>query len=227
MKELHPIQNRILSRLLFAESLKFTELKPYKIENSQFLFHVDKLTKDELIIKNEDGYSLTQKGKEFANRMDTVKEKMIQQAKVTTILCCERIIDNKIQYLIYTRYKNPFYGYSGFPTHKVWFGEKIKNAAEIGLLDECNLQGEAKLIAIRHYHLYLNNELMEDKIMHIFKFDNPIGELKNLRDGEFQWIDKDAIKFDKKLPEFNDVIEILEGNDKSFFKESEQFVDTF
>jgi hypothetical protein len=227
MKELHPIQNRILSRLLFAESLKFSELKPFKLENSQFLFHVEKLIKEGFIVKDEEGYALTKEGKEFANRMDTVNEKIVRQAKVTTILCCERIENGKTQYLIYTRFKNPFYGHSGFPTHKVWFGEKIKEAAEKGLLDECNLQGEAQLVAIRHYHLYLKEELLEDKIMHIFKFNNPTGELKNLRDGKFLWIAKDDIKIDKKLPEFNDILEILSGKDTNFFKEEDQHVNTF
>jgi hypothetical protein len=44
MKQLHPIQLKILKKLLFAPQLKYTELKPEEhIENNQLSFHLNTL----------------------------------------------------------------------------------------------------------------------------------------------------------------------------------------
>lgn len=227
MKDLHFIQTYILQLLLFNTDLRFSELKPYKIEGSQFIFHLDSLIKEKLVEKTQFGYALTNQGKEFANRLDTDQKKMKQQAKITTVLCCERIANNQKQYLIYTRLKNPFFGHKGFPTHKIWYGEKCKEGAEEGLFDECGLSGKSTLIAIRHYHVYLENMLMEDKIMHIYHFQNPIGELQDKRDGKYEWLSQDKMPTSQTLPEFAEVFDILTGSSHEFFKEVDQNVITF
>lgn len=44
MKQYHDVQLKILRKLLFAQSLPYSQLKPdEKMENNQLSFHLDKL----------------------------------------------------------------------------------------------------------------------------------------------------------------------------------------
>ena len=117
MKQLHPIQLKILKKLLFAPQLKYTELKPEEhIENNQFSFHLNTLINIVYIKKVDQYYILTAQGKEYANRMDAGELQIKLQAKTGVLVCATRGQDNKKEYLIYTRKKHPFFGKQGFIT---------------------------------------------------------------------------------------------------------------
>ena len=214
MDKMHKIQLNILRRLLFSVSSRYSDIKPFDMEGSLFKYHLDKLINRKLVRKDDSGlYFLTHEGKEFANQMDSIKISMGKQAKTTAKICCVRNIDQEIEYLLYTRKKNPFYSFQGFATSKIWYGESFDEGAKRGLYDETNLIGNPKLIAIRHYIVcdILNQELLEDKVMYIYKFINPIGDLCSKKDGEFAWVkESDIEKFVlNPLPEFPEILELL------------------
>ncbi|MCC2632001.1 MAG: putative hydrolase [Patescibacteria group bacterium] len=74
MKQLHPLQLQILKKLLFASSLRYTEMRPdADVENNSLDFHLDKMIKAGYVHKNDGAYSLTSTGKEYANRIDAEK----------------------------------------------------------------------------------------------------------------------------------------------------------
>lgn len=203
MKIIHSIQQRILKDLLFAQELRFVDLKPIYMESSQFMFHLKKLIASQLITKISSGYSLTEAGKEFANRADT-------SIKVTIILCA---VKNKSEYLIYKRLKNPFFGCVGFPTTKVNWGEDIFQAAKRGLHEETGLIGEPLLFAIRHYKIFKDEKPIEDKLMHAFVVEDPSGTLEPSDQGEYFWVKDNELK-SKMIPplvEFWDIYIALKG----------------
>src|SRR5436190_10158647 len=128
MKQIHSIQLQILKKMLFTNGSRYSDLKPKKsMENNQFDFHLDQLTKAGYVKKSDKDYSLTSLGKEYANRMDTDKVLVTPQSKVSVILCP---LKNDNEYLIYTRLKQPFYGCQGFMSGKVQYGELIIDAAK-------------------------------------------------------------------------------------------------
>lgn len=232
MKSLHPIQLHILRKLLFKTALKYSQLKQSEMENSQFVFHLDKLIHNGYIQKQHSDYTLTSSGKEFANRMDTQEIKLKLQPKTTTVIACTRqSSDGETEYLIYTRHKNPFYGCQGFPTHKVWYGEKIIDAAHQGLLQECGLHGQAQLYAIRHYHVYNpTHELLEDKIMYAFRFTSLTGELISSADGLFSWVPESQITsfITNPLEEFQELYNLLSNfNGQISFLEQDHITSKF
>jgi len=214
MKKMHNIQLNILEKLLFAKSLKHSQIRDESIPNSQLKFHLDELIKDNLIEKTESGYVLTSIGKEYANTIETEKSSIIKQAKVTAVMCCTRTISKQTEYLIYLRLKNPFFGCQGFPTEKVRYGENLYNAAKRGLSEETNLIGEPLLFGIRHYTVYDENRtLLEDKIMYLFKFINPEGELIGNAEGDFSWIKESDIEnfVRNPLEEFQEIYTLFKN----------------
>ncbi|NOZ44620.1 MAG: hypothetical protein GXP45_05805 [bacterium] len=115
MKQLHDIQLAILRKLLFAESLRYSDLKPEEaMENNQLSFHLDKLIELNYVEKLDDnvGYRLTIEGKEYANRMDTEINKIKRQPKSGVLVIPMRYNEelNEHEFLFYTRKKHPHFG---------------------------------------------------------------------------------------------------------------------
>lgn len=233
MSDVHPIQTEILSRLMYSNGLKYTVLKKgLTMENSQFIFHIDKLIQKGLVFKYEKKYELTTLGKEFANRMDIETKAFTQFPKTTCMLCGIREIEGRKEVLLYTRKKNPFYGSQGFPTQKVLFGESIIQTASKGFTDETGLTGIPEIKAIRHYHVLHphNDTIFEDKIMYIFVFNNPIGTLRGAPEGEYYWMDIEMIEqnISQPLPEFAESLDIiLARKEYEFFREDRQITVNF
>ena len=114
MKQLHNIQLEILKKLLFADLVKYTDLKPDKeMENNKFDFHLDQLIEFGYVEKEDKKYRLTAIGKEYANRIDTERVEVTRQAKIGVFICCIRE-NNGREFLLITRKKQPFYKCKGF-----------------------------------------------------------------------------------------------------------------
>ena len=194
MKELHSIQLSILRNLLLSDGLRYTDMKPDKeMENNQFSFHLNSLIDTNLVLKDDDKYRLTDKGKEYANRMDTDDVKMMTQAKLSAWCCCVRGSGHGKEVLIGVRKKQPFYGCQGFVAGKIKFGETIYDAAKRELREEAGLEGDPKLVQIKHYISYKGGKLVEDKFMFLFMFENIEGELKPNYEVELKWVPIDEL----------------------------------
>lgn len=187
------------------------------MEGSQFMFHMDKLVNDGLILKQESSYELTALGKDYANKMDDANRSVVPQAKLSAIQCAYREVNGERYLLIYKRLKSPFFGCQGFPTEKVEWGEKIADGSKRGLFEETGLEGEPRLFAIRHYRVFVEDKKVEDKVMYCYLFDNPKGEIKGNLEGDFEWVaEKELeIKVINPLEEFWGTVEAL----RSFKKE--------
>lgn len=198
MKQLHELQLKILKNLLFARDLKYTELKPSKeIENNQFDFHLDKLIELGFITKTEDKrYSLTQKGKEYANTIDTDKIQVQKQAKIGAIVIGIKNLETEPEYLVYTRLKQPFYGCQGLMSGKVAYGEKVVETAKRELKEEANLDGDPEIVSITHFRVFDEDtkELIEDKFFYYCRVVDPKGEIVSNEEGKFEWVRESEVE---------------------------------
>ncbi len=174
----HQTQIGILNKLLFAEKLRYKDLKFDKsIENNTFQFHLNKVIEMGYIKKEAGYYSLTKEGKKFANHIITDKNQLIKPRKVSVHLYCIRGKGNKQECLIYTRKKHPFYGKQGFPAGKVEHGEIFSDAARRELKEETNLSGNPILFNI--FHILVRDtktkELLDDKLFLDFFYSRAYG----------------------------------------------------
>lgn len=125
--KIHEAQTLILRELLFLPYAGFAELqKPTGLSSDHFNFHIGRLVELELIEKVDRGkYSLSPRGKEYANRLDTDDNTIERQPKSAVILALERTHKGEQQFLFQERLKNPYFGYWGLPSGKIRWAKRL------------------------------------------------------------------------------------------------------
>lgn len=228
MLDLHYIQMQILRELLFHPNARFTDLNIADVTSDHFTYHIKTLIKYKFVIKSNGKYMLTNKGKEFANTMDTEKLKVEKQAKICVLIIGQKKQKGKNFILIQTRLKEPYYGYKGFITGKVRFGEAVIDAAKREFLEETGLSGNFYFKYIIHEHVYSNkNKLLEDKFFYVFWALNTKGKLIDILEGKNEWMLES--EFVKINPLFYDMEELFKLSKKppKILLEKKYFVDKF
>lgn len=214
MKQLHELQIQTLKKLIFAENLSFSDLKPHEeIENNQFVWHLKQLINLGLVSKNKNSYLLTEDGRKYCNRLDTDTNKVEMQAKISALQVGMRNTNGYNEFLIYTRKKHPFFGCQGFPSGKVKWGEKTNEAAIREFKEETGLTVTPELVGIWHYLVLGDNDnTKEDKYFYIYRFLNPVGELISTNEGTFKWIREDAIDkyITKPFTNLQEIIDLID-----------------
>jgi len=208
--EVHPIQTKILKVLLFKKEARFSQLNQTDLTNDHFSFHINQLVDLGLVEKMAKGkYRLTPKGKEFANRMDTEKEAIERQAKESVLIVCARKTGSIRQYLFSQRLKQPYYGFYGFVSGKIRWGEKAIETATRELKEETGLTGKLTFCGIEHKMDYsVEGKVLEDKFFFIYKATNLRGKLiTEFEGGRNIWLSEREIRKTPNL--FKDVIEII------------------
>lgn len=224
-KPIHPIQANILKELLLKESARFTEINSEQISSDQFTFHLKQLIETGIIEKNGDGnYKLTVSGKEYANRhdIDSQEVKLEKQAKLTVLVIPTRINSGKREYAMQTRLKQPFYGYRGFVTGKIKYGETAVDAAERELLEEMGLRGNLIQKTVYHERIYSTEQkLLEDKYFFLFLADNADGELiREYPGGKSDWVAEDDCLKGNVFYDISDLLKLTQQNSTEFLEKS-------
>jgi len=201
MTDLHKIQMLILRELLFNPNSRFTDLNIQGLSTDHFSYHVNVLIEDGYVKKDNSQYSLTTKGKEYANRMDTDEASIERQPKIAVMIVATKTMEGKKHLLVQERTKEPYFGYSGFITGKIRYGEKILETARRELKEESGLECSSMHIKrIVHDHVILEDtgELVEDKMFYVIHIINPTGELISTLNGKNVWITEKEFKNLKK-----------------------------
>lgn len=200
--DLHPIQGDVLRVLLFQPQARYTDLNPKRVPTDQFTFHLKRLVEVGYVVKQDDGrYALTPAGKEFANRFDTEAPKLAieRQAKIGVSVACVRVVAGVTRYLVQQRLKQPFYGYYGFVTGKVRWGEEVLETAARELAEETGLQADLTLVGVKHKLDYTpEGQILEDKFFFSVRGEQVRGTLQETFDGGRNlWLSRPEIE---KLP---------------------------
>lgn len=201
--KIHEAQTNILRELLFRPSANFAQLcKITNLENDHAKFHIKRLLELGYLTKSNSQYSLSVKGKEYANKLDTDTNTIERQPKLTTIMIVENPKTGK--YIIQQRLKNPYYGFMTFYSGKVQWGESIYETAVRETLEETGLVTKTSDWQWRGiYHERVlhsdNNEIVEDKIFSIFYTNKYSGDLiTDFEGGKNYWMTLDEVRNNPK-----------------------------
>lgn len=202
--KIHDAQTAILRELLFKTSAGFAEMQHQtKLSSDHFNFHVNKLIELGLVEKIEKGkYALSLKGKEYANKLDTDNNTIERQPKVAVLLIIKSKIDGQDKIVMQQRLKNPYYGYWGFPTGKIRWGESILEAAERESLEETSLSCNWSAVGVYHERVIIDDldQFVEDKIFFLCIGEPKEGTLmEDFEGGHNEWLSlRDGFSKDKK-----------------------------
>ncbi|MBI4038251.1 NUDIX domain-containing protein [Candidatus Daviesbacteria bacterium] len=227
--KIHEIQTSILRELLFKPEARFRDLKRVDVTNDHFTFHVNHLIKEGLIAKKNGLYSLTDQGKEFANRMDTDALKLERQAKLAIAIHAVRKNKGVTEYLVHRRLKEPFYGWYGSHSGKIRWEENPLGCAQREFLEETGLTGKFTLKGIVHYHhFHKDGRFLEDKYFWVFRVDNVKGDFKEkVPEGENTWMtEKEYRKLKNVFATFDEIIDVINGK-KLVYIDRTKFVESY
>lgn len=224
-KPIHPIQANILKELLLKESARFSEINQEQIPSDQFTFHLKQLSEAGIIEKDERGnYKLTISGKEYANRhdIDSQEVKLEKQAKLSVVVIPTRLNNGEREYAMQTRLKQPYYGFRGFVTGKIKYGEAAAEAAERELLEEMGLQGNLIQKSVYHERVYsVEQQLLEDKYFFLFLAENVEGDLiQEFPGGKNDWCAEDDCLRGNVFYDIADLLNLTQQNSTEFLEKS-------
>jgi len=211
----HVAQMSILRKLLLNLTASFSELTTATgLTTDHANFHVKKLIAADMVEhvpKTHGTYRLTRKGKEYANRMDTDELVIEKQPKLVVDIGIE---NDDGTFLFQERSKQPYYGYWGFPTGKIRWGETILQAAARELMEETGLTAELRVIGTHHKLDYDEHGVMlEDKYLILVHGTHPKGELMVETESHVNhWLTPAAYrKLQKRFGDIDETLAFIRG----------------
>jgi ADP-ribose pyrophosphatase YjhB (NUDIX family) len=111
----HDIEKYIIRILAYADNLRFSEMKPLRVDSNLYTYHLGKLVRLGYVAKTERRYSLAPKGLEYVDRLSMRTMRPVLQSKITT---CLLVKNEQHEVLLVKRQKHPFLGRWGLPLSK-------------------------------------------------------------------------------------------------------------
>lgn len=214
MTKKRDIQQEILAKLIRAQSLRYSEARPPRVENDLYNYHLQFLVDKGYVNKQNGQYSLSSEGKIHVSVRDPlsptgVKADTFKLGVLTLVL---DTTGSEIKILNQTRHRQPFYGQKGIMGGSIKKGEFVIEAAKRKLKVETGLDADFELVSfIRKVSVNKKGEIVSDVLFHLCIGVNPRGTLlKETLYGENFWASIDeSIYNESSSPRFDKVLEIL------------------
>lgn len=162
-----PIQNQILSTLKNAKALRYSELQIDGVSNDLFNYHLQHLVKKGFVIKDADGYSLSDSGIQYMADPYPIQDVQNSFFKMNVITILIRENNSHIEVLNQVRKSNPSYGKIGVMGGVVLKGERIEDAAHRKLYQETGLKADFTLVGCERRIMYRSGTLFSDVLFPI------------------------------------------------------------
>lgn len=172
----HHIQKSIVYDLAFAESLRFSDLKPDDMENKAFTYHLKKVVKAGLVEKQDDGsYALTMKGRRVGKGALKKESRLLDRAYSILLLAVRNIEDDT--WLLYKRQTQPLLGLTGFMQAQPIAETDARSTAEKTCFEQTGIKTEFAVQGHGYFRVYRKGELESFIHFTLLLGENPQGQL--------------------------------------------------
>lgn len=167
----HVIQKHIITVLMFQKIARFRDLRPSKTDTNLFSYHLKVLLKDNLVTKIDSGYTLSQKGMSYVDRVSTEKFTVRSQPKVITMLVVQNS-DGDV--LLQKRNKQPYIDTWTLPYGKVHVeDENILSSAQRETFEKLGLKEQQLTHAGDCYiRVKAGSDILSSTLAHIYTFNH-------------------------------------------------------
>lgn len=210
----HHIQKHIIGILMFRSVARFRDLRPLKTDTNLFSYHLKLLLKQGIVVKQDGGYSLSQKGMSYVDRVSTEKFTIRSQPKIISML----VIQNSSgDVLLQKRTKQPYIDAWTLPYGKVHIDDSTVEAAasreafeKLGLANQSLSHAGDCYIRVRH-----GNELISTTLAHVSTFNRDNIQTTDL----IQWIQPHKLSTLTLAPAVEAIVARTFFHDPYFFEE--------
>lgn len=173
------VQDKIITRLISAGELRYSEIKPSdsSIADDLFNYHLQFLVKKGVVEKHGQLYRLSDFGKKISQSYDSrgVEKEFF---KASVLAYVTRGDDRQREILLQKRIRHPFRGDIEVISGKINPGELIEDAASRKLQEEAGLIAVFKFLGVkRSIRNDRKGEIIEDSFYHVCHAHNPTGSL--------------------------------------------------
>lgn len=210
----HHIQKYIIDVLMYKEVARFRDLRPDRTDTNLFSYHLKTLMKLGLVMKVENGYTLTPSGLSYVDRVSTEKRIIRMQPKIISMLLVQNS-DGDI--LLQRRKKQPYINAWTLPYGKIHIDDaSIEKAAQreakekLGLIDQ-----PLRHIGVCYIRVNADDDILSTTTAHIFAFNRDNITLSE----DIIWARPHKLHDYKLAPAVEEIVARGFFNDPFFFEE--------
>ncbi len=152
---MHYIQKYILDKLIYAKTLRNRDMRPPHVESNLYQYHLKRLIDSGYVKKDLEGYTLSAKGLQYADKHSSDLKSQRQQPKLVTVLLLE---NEQGEVLLVKRHKQPFIGLYSLPSGKIHEDERLLEAGRRELQEKTDIQEAVHLIPSGTLHCIIKDD---------------------------------------------------------------------
>lgn len=222
---MHHIQKTIISTLAQKIHLSFSELKPQDIENKLFDYHLKLTIRDDLVVKDSKGYSLSTTGRKMWKRISENSELTSERAFSVLFMVIKNSDD---EWLLYRRKTHPLLGRVGFMHSVPIAHETITETAKRSVQAQTGLTGDFVVLGSGYFRVYEDNQLESFTHFTLLSCENIDGTLTaSDKLADYFWIRNPDFERDDMLPNMKLLVEQYDkSGDVLFFLDKNIHIST-
>jgi len=220
---MHYIQRKILNKLLYAESLPYSAMRPSDVESNHYAYHLDQLIKAGIVLKKDSGYALGAVGLQLIDRLsqDTMTDRL--QPHIVTAI---DITNDHGETLLFKRNFQPYIHRLGFPLGKLHYEESLLQAATRELKEKTGLQHiSLTQRGLLYVEAIQDGTTISKIVCHVFQGHVEASAKvmpENAMRGECLWMDHTVLSASDVMPGFFAIKKLLDNSDKLFIDEVQE-----
>ena len=213
----HHIQKHIIGVLIHQKYARFRDLRPPRVDTNLYSYHLKMLQKDGWVKKTDEGYTLTQDGLAYVDRVSIDKLNVRSQPKIISMLVVQ---NSEGDVLLMQRNKQPYidtwtlpYGKTHIEDATILDSAKREWREKIGGEPASIVQAGDRYIRVRQA-----DQIISSTLVHVFYVtDDEVTTHENL-----QWVRPHKLSRYDLAPAVEQVVARTFFRDPYFFEEFEE-----